>query len=194
MTTSRVNLTGGCGVISLMTITTIDRTVWVEEDEDQLVRFVEADYGSLVAALGLACGDRGAAEDAVQEALARAVIALRKGTTIDSLGAWVRVVALNLLRNRWRSLGRERRARERSRPETPTTASDALEDVLDLQTAIATLSRRQREAVALYYRLGLNVAETAQAMKVSDGTVKTLLSRARSALAVALNPEEVTHD
>jgi RNA polymerase sigma-70 factor, ECF subfamily len=65
---------------------------------------------------------------------------------------------------------------------------------MDLQAAIANLSRRQREAVALYYRLGLSVTETAQAMKVADGTVKTLLSRARSALAEALDPEEVTHD
>jgi RNA polymerase sigma factor (sigma-70 family) len=177
-----------------MTVATIDRMVWVEEDEDQLARFVEVDYGSLVAALGLVCGDRAAAEDAVQEALARALIALRKGTTIDSLGAWVRVVALNLLRNRWRSLGRERRARQRSGPEIPTAAMDALEDAMDLQAAIANLSRRQREAVALYYRLGLSVTETAQAMKVADGTVKTLLSRARSALAEALDPEEVTHD
>jgi RNA polymerase sigma-70 factor, ECF subfamily len=194
MNESRVNLTASCGVKPVMTVATIDRMVWVAEDEDQLARFVEADYGSLVAALGLVCGDRAAAEDAVQEALARALIALRKGTTIDSLGAWVRVVALNLLRNRWRSLGRERRARQRSGRESPTAASDALEDALDLQAAIATLSRRQREALALYYRLGLSVTETAAAMKVSDGTVKTLLSRARSALATALDPEEVTHD
>jgi RNA polymerase sigma factor (sigma-70 family) len=177
-----------------MTMATIDRTVWVEEVEDQLVRFVRADYGPLVAAMGLVCGDRAAAEDAVQEALARALIALRKGTTIDSLTAWVRVVALNLLRNRWRSLARERRARHRMASDATTAATDGLEDALDLQAAIATLSRRQREAVALYYRLGLSIADTAQAMEVSVGTVKTLLSRARIALAAALDPEEVSHD
>jgi RNA polymerase sigma factor (sigma-70 family) len=188
----RVNLAGSCGVIPLMTIATIDRTVRVEEDEDRLARFVEADYGSLVAALGLVCGDRAAAEDAVQEALARAVVALRKGATIDSVPAWVRVVALNLLRNRWRSLVRERRARRRLEHGPSTSDSDRIEDALDLQSAIASLSQRQREAVALYYRLGLSVSETADAMKVSEGTVKTLLSRARTALAAAMNPEEVT--
>jgi RNA polymerase sigma factor (sigma-70 family) len=189
----RVNLTDSCGVIPLMTIATIDRTVWVEEDKDQLVRFVEADYGSLVAALGLVCGDRAAAEDAVQEALARAMIALRKGATIDSLSAWVRLVALNLLRNRWRSLARERQARRRMENDPSTSVFDGIEDALDLQTAIAALSRRQREAVALYYRLGLSVTETAQTMKVSDGTVKTLLSRARTSLAAALGSEEVPY-
>jgi RNA polymerase sigma-70 factor (ECF subfamily) len=177
-----------------MTLATMERTVWVGEDEDQLVRFVEAGYGELVAALGLVCGDRAAAEDAVQEALARALITLRKGTVIDSLAAWVRVVALNLLRNRWRSIARERRARHRVATERPTPGDDGLEDAIDLQAAIATLTRRQREAVALYYRLGLSVTETAQAMDVSDGTVKTLLSRARATLAAALEPEEVHRD
>ena len=65
-----------------------------------MVRFVEADYVSLVAALGLIGGELAGAEDAVQEALARALVALRKGTTIESLPAGVRVVALNLLRSR----------------------------------------------------------------------------------------------
>jgi RNA polymerase sigma-70 factor (ECF subfamily) len=63
---------------------------------------------------------------------------------------------------------------------------------MDLVAALATLTRRQREAVALHYRLGLSVAETAQAMKVSDGTVKTLLSRARSSLAAVLGDGEET--
>jgi RNA polymerase sigma-70 factor (ECF subfamily) len=65
---------------------------------------------------------------------------------------------------------------------------------MDLQAAIAGLSQRQREAVALYYRLGLSVTETAHAMKVSEGTAKTLLSRARTALATAMASKEVPHD
>jgi len=173
-----------------MTIAMIERTVPVGVDEDQLARSVQADYGGLVAALGLACGDRGAAEDAVQEALARALIAMRKGTTIDSLPAWVRVVALNLLRNRWRSLTRERRATRKATDRSLGAPSDDVDELMDLRAAVAGLSRRQREAVALYYRLGLSVSETAQAMRVSDGTVKTLLSRARTTLAHVLEPGE----
>ena len=72
-------------------------------------------------------------------------------------------------------------------------ARRAGDELMDLRAAVAGLSRRQREAVALYYRLGLSVAETAQAMRVSDGTVKTLLSRARATLAQVLGPGEV-HD
>jgi RNA polymerase sigma-70 factor (ECF subfamily) len=170
----------------------LEGRVRVDDGEGVLVEFVRVEYPVLVAALGLVCGSREAAEDAVQEALAKAVVAEQRGRHIDSLPAWVRVVALNLLRNRWRSLGRERVAIRRL-VHTGTGDPDgggSREDVLDLRHAVARLPRRQREAVALHYRLGLSVAETATAMGVTDGTVKTLLSRARSALSAALGDAE----
>lgn len=181
-----VNQIGACGVIQTMGIAVVDRTVLVDTDEGEMVRFVEVDYPVLVAALGLVCGDRHAAEDAIQEALARAILAERRGRHIESLPAWVRVVAMNLLRNRWRSLRREIMASDGLRKATPIGEGDDQEIAWDLQRAIARLTRRQREAVALHYRVGLSVAETAASMRVSDGTVKTLLSRARIALAAEL--------
>ncbi len=190
----RVNLVDGRGVISTMATTMLERTVPVEVHEGELARFVEVEYGPLVAALGLLCGDRAAAEDAVQEALARALVALRKGTVIESLPAWVRVVALNHLRNRWRSLTRELRAVRRLGSRIDSDAESNPDDLIDLRAALGALTRRQREAVALYYRLDLSVAETALAMRVSDGTVKTLLSRARSVLAAVLELQEVGDD
>jgi RNA polymerase sigma-70 factor, ECF subfamily len=194
MSPTAVNQIAGCGVIQAMSVAWIElelteRTVWVT-DEEQLAQFVAGEYPGLVAALSLVCGDRTAAEDAVQEALARAVVAQRRGT-IDSLPAWVRVVALNQLRNRWRSRSREQKATQRLLDtQVPSVVDDDLEDSMDLVAALASLSRRQREAVALHYRLGLSVAETAQAMRVSNGTVKTLLSRARAALGAALGDKE----
>ncbi len=166
----------------------------MEADEEGLIRFVEGDYPTLVAALSLVCGDPQAAEDAVQEALAKAIMARRRGRQIESLSAWVRVVALNLLRNRWRSLRRERTAlRQMSDSHRSGRSDDGSAVAMDLQLAIADLSHRQREAVALHYRLGLSVSETALAMGVANGTVKTLLSRARSALANALGGSDQTY-
>jgi RNA polymerase sigma-70 factor, ECF subfamily len=197
MSSTGVNQTAGCGVRQAMSVAWIElelteRTVRVT-DEEQLAQFVAGEYPGLVAALSLVCGDRSAAEDAVQEALARAVVAQRRGT-IDSLPAWVRVVALNQLRNRWRSRSREQKATQRLLDsQVPSGADDDLERSMDLAAALASLSRRQREAVALHYRLGLSVAETAQAMRVTDGTVKSLLSRARGALGSALRDAE-EHD
>lgn len=165
----------------------------MDDDEDELHRFVRMDYPMMVAALGLVCGSRPAAEDAVQEALAKAVLFRRRGRRIESLPAWVRVVALNLLRNRWRSLAREAVAFGRLGAGVGGSRGDDVEAdacALDVTRAVASLPRRQREAVALHYTLGLSVADTATSMGVTDGTVKTLLSRARTALAVKLGDQK----
>ena len=171
----------------------------VDDEEGDVARFVGSEYPLLVAALGLVCGDRAAAEDAVQEALAKAVVLGRRGQRIESLPAWVRVVASNLLRNRGRSLGREQMALRRLAAQQTTAGADSADSavaalqILDVQQALGTLPRRQREAVALHYRLGLTVADTAAAMGVADGTVKTLLSRARVTLAAALGDRDGDH-
>jgi RNA polymerase sigma-70 factor (ECF subfamily) len=166
----------------------------VNGDEEQLVRFLRDDYPLLVAALGLVCGSQAAAEDAVQEALAKAIVTQRLGRQIDSMPAWIRVVALNLLRNRWRSLLREQRATRRLEETTRRSQDAGLEGEsdMDIRRAVGSLPRRQREAVALYYRLDLSVTDTAAAMGVTEGTVKTLLSRARISLGARLTDPEDT--
>jgi RNA polymerase sigma-70 factor (ECF subfamily) len=55
-----------------------------------------------------------------------------------------------------------------------------------LERAIAALPEEQREAVILKERLELSVAETAEAMGISEGAVKSRLFRARAALLAAL--------
>jgi RNA polymerase sigma factor (sigma-70 family) len=55
--------------------------------------------------------------------------------------------------------------------------------------ALRKLPRRQREAVVLRYYLDLSVAETAQAMGVSRGTVKSATHRALAAVGRTLREE-----
>jgi RNA polymerase sigma-70 factor (ECF subfamily) len=64
--------------------------------------------------------------------------------------------------------------------------------MLDLRRAIGGLPRRQQQAVVLHYLLGLPLEEAAHAMGCREGTVKVHLSRARAALAAALEPAEST--
>lgn len=60
---------------------------------------------------------------------------------------------------------------------------------LDMRAAIAELSPRQRIAITLHYYLGLSIAEAADVMSCSIGTVKSTLSDARRQLKRALGED-----
>lgn len=157
-------------------------------DEVRLREFLAADYPRLVAAVRLVAGSSAAAEDAVAEALARAWERSDRGEPIANLPAWVMRAALNLATSRWRRLRTEARARERiAHASSEAPGSD---DRLDIEQALEGLSRREREVTVLRYYLGFDVAETAGILGVSDGTVKTLLFRARRELAAALGEQD----
>ena len=156
-------------------------------DEAGVRRFLREDYPRIVAAVGLVAGSRAAAEDAVAEALARAWERTDRGDAIDSLPAWVTRVALNLSKSRLRRLRTE--ARHRGAAEV-VTAPNA--DRVDVERALRSLPRREREVTVLRYYLDLDVARIATTLAISDGSVKTLLHRARHHLATALgdDPDE----
>jgi len=137
--------------------------------------------------VALVAGSRDAAEDAVQEALVRAWERPTDAERIDSLPAWVTRVALNLAKSRLRRLRAETKARQR----LPIAPQDTLQTArTDVERALATLTRRQREVTVLRYYLGLDVREIARTLGISEGTVKTQLSRARRALAERLGDDE----
>lgn len=117
------------------------------------------------------------AADATQEAMLRAWERwehLRDGRP----GAWVRTVALNLCRSRWRRLGRELRLA----PRTEATSAPAPVRDPALLGALGRLSARQREAIVLFYWADMSIEETAEHMGVSVGAAKQHLSRARGHL------------
>ena len=159
-------------------------------DEAAIRDFLANEYPAVVGALSLVCGDRAMAEDAVQEALARAWERSERGDRIESLRAWVTKVALNVVRSGFRRLGAERRARARlesvAEPPLPDTHSAAI----DVRRALAALPRRQREATVLRYYLDMGLGEISSVLGVSEGAIKTTLFRARRALAVALHDSD----
>jgi RNA polymerase sigma-70 factor, ECF subfamily len=133
--------------------------------------------------VALVAGSRDAAEDAVQEALVRAWERPAGAERIDSLPAWVTRVSLNLAKSRLRRIRAEARARQRlpiAEADAPGTAAT------DVERALATLPRRQREVTVLRYYLAMDLAEIAEVLGVTQGTVKTQLFRARRALAALL--------
>ena len=154
-------------------------------DEIALQEFLHTAYPRLVAAVALVCGSRPAAEDAVQEALLRAWQRSESGQEIESLNAWVTTVALNQARSGLRRIVAERRAR--TKMHTPLAGQPPTGERIDVERALSTLPRRQREAVVLRYYLQLDTREVAAALRVNEGTVKSTLFRARAALADKLN-------
>lgn len=144
--------------------------------------FYRDEYRRLVPVIAALLGDRAGAEDVVQEAL---VEAQRRWASVDGFdkpGAWVRRVALNRASNVHRRSGREHRALTRLRVVRAESASDALPDDR-LWSLVRDLPDQQRRAVVLHYVGDLSVADVADVMECSEGTVKTHLSRARAHLA-----------
>jgi RNA polymerase sigma-70 factor (ECF subfamily) len=166
-----------------------DRETRLGLNEQAIRDFLAEDYPRLVAAVALVSGSRAVAEDAVQEALARAWERSERGDRIVSLKAWVITVSMNLARSGLRRLRAERRARERLPSGASAVPSDHAE-LVDLRGALMALPRRQREATVLRYYLDLDVAEVAAALRISEGTAKTTLHRARRSLATALHTED----
>jgi RNA polymerase sigma-70 factor, ECF subfamily len=146
-------------------------------------RFYGEELPRLVPMLHAFAGDRGRAEDLAQEALSRAHREWATVSAYDRPGAWVRRVALNLASNAARRNRREERAlrRVRSVDTFELPAAD-----LHLWALVRQLPDQQRAAVVLHYVEDRSVAEVAEVLEISEGTVKTHLSRARAALAVRL--------
>jgi RNA polymerase sigma-70 factor (ECF subfamily) len=161
-------------------------------DEGAVRAFVQEDYRRVVNGLAVMCGSRSAAEDAVQEALARAWERSGRGERIGDLAAWVTIVARNVLRSGFRRLRVEKRVREAfDRPDEWLEGTGMTEDHVDVMRALAGLTAIQRETTVLHYYLGLPVADVAKALGVSEGTVKSTLHRSRQILAPALGVEDL---
>ena len=150
----------------------------------------QAHYRRLVAVVYAATGDLGEAQDAVQEAYARALDRPRQFLAVADPQAWLRTVALNVARGRWRRrqifdrlvrLGRV----ERSADMVPGLGGEWV----DLTNALRRLSPPVREAVVLYHLLDLPVAAVAAELKVPVGTVKARLARGRALLGTFLERE-----
>jgi RNA polymerase sigma-70 factor (ECF subfamily) len=155
---------------------------------EDLDRLVEHGYVRLVRAVALFSGTVEGADDAVQEALARALEQERKGRQIECLEAWVVTVAFNDRRNVARRAARRRRRGDAPDP-VPVRGPDAEalgSQLLDLREAVRSLPPRQRQVVVMHYYLDQPVNTIGDALGIAPGAVKNALHKARGTLLAAL--------
>lgn len=144
------------------------------------------------------CGDRSLAEDVTGETF---LVAWRRRAVIadsdDPLGPWLLAIAARQALNSTRGRRRQHRLATRfghrapaALPDIADTVSDRLDSAELLertQRALQHLSPRELEVLALCVWSGLTTREAAQALEVSESTVRSRLHRARTRLRALTN-------
>ena len=135
-------------------------------------------------------GSAADAEDAAQEGFVKAYRALDRFRLGAALRPWLLQIVANEARNRVRSSGRrhqlELRITEGFRPGDAAPSPEAVAVGLDerrrLLAMVNALGEEDRQVIACRYFLELSGEETAAALGVAEGTVKSRLSRALARL------------
>jgi RNA polymerase sigma-70 factor (ECF subfamily) len=155
-----------------------------QSPEAEFDAFYTATAKRMVATVYAMTGDLGEAEDAVQEAYARAWLRWERVTAQGDPTPWVRTVAMRLAVSTWRRTRNRLRAQLRHGPAADVPGLSA--DRVALVAALRELSADQRRAVVLHHLLDLPVEEVAWETGASNGAVRTRLSRARKILGERL--------
>jgi RNA polymerase sigma factor (sigma-70 family) len=145
--------------------------------------FFDEYYDDVRRALAVALADPVLAEDAAQEAFARAYAQWRSVSTMERPAGWVYIVAL-------RGGKRQRFRAAKVVVSEPGVDADVLGNVLDRETLeplLLQLPERQRIAVVLRYLADLPLVDVAAAMGCAVGTVKSTLHTALARLRVELD-------
>jgi RNA polymerase sigma-70 factor (ECF subfamily) len=136
---------------------------------------------------------RGEAEDAVQDAFVKAYYALPRFRPGAPFRPWLLRIVANEARNRGRSTRRHDRLTLRVaatddpvHSPSPEGVALARDDAETLTAALDRLPERDRLVIAYRYLFEMSEAETADALGVRPGTVKSRLSRAMVRLRTEL--------
>ena len=129
-------------------------------------------------------GSESAAEEALDEALYKGLLACRKLRREEYFSTWLTRILLNVCadekKRRWRFLDPE---------ELPETAAEAY-DSLPLREAVRKLPEELKSIVILRYFSGYTLRETAEIMGIPLGTAATRQKRALALLRLEFGEEE----
>ena len=149
----------------------------MREAPTELTDLLRREMPRVRGALGLFLGESAVAEELAQEALVRVCRDWERVRRMERPGAWVHRVAMNLATSELRRQRAERRALQRldaasAPPQLDLATRTAVRD------ALQALPADERLVIVLRYYADLSVVETAEALGVPVGTVKTRARRA----------------
>ena len=167
---------------------------WVRDaaSKRQFESFVAEASDPLLRTGYLMTGDAKDAEDLVQETFLRVARQWHRVRSMDHRVAYARRILMNVVLD---DAGRRsRRHAELGAPGTRTDAADQasaralreVDDLAEIRWALAQVPARQRAVLVLRYWADLPVAEVADILGCSAGTVTSTASRAAARLAEAL--------
>ena len=155
---------------------------------DDFDRFVRCSSGPLLRTGYLLVGDRGHAEDALQETLLRTARHWRVAR--DAPEAYARRVLVNVTKDRWRSLQRRPAENLLADADQGVAVGDPAAGWTDRHLIAASfrqLPDQQRAVAVLRLWDGMSVTETAELLGISEGTVKSYTFRAVARLRELLS-------
>jgi RNA polymerase sigma-70 factor (sigma-E family) len=163
----------------------------VSDWERDFAAYVDGRGAALRGTAYLLCGNWHSAEDLTQTTLTKLYLSWRRIDRTESVDAYARTVLLRaFLDERRRPWRRERSSRDLPDPPAPGDAPRSVDERLALEAALRGLPRNQRAVLVLRYWSDLDVRDTAAALGISEGTVKSASARGLAALRAAMSREE----
>ena len=172
-----------------MTVLTVDRDRQ-RTDERGLEALYRAHVGEAQRLAYLLTGDRSLAEDLVQDAFVKVLGRFRDIRNRDAFWWYLRRTIVNLSTSYFRRRRVERAWLERQNPPEAAPLPHDLGERERLRDALMSLRPEQRAAVVLRFYEDLSLADTAEALGMPIGTVKSTVSRGLERLREQFPEEE----
>jgi RNA polymerase sigma-70 factor (ECF subfamily) len=152
----------------------------VQGDGDSFTELCRRYYGPMVAIGHSILRDRHLAEDAAQQAFAKAAVHLPRLRQIDQFGRWVAAIC----RNEAKDLARARRQfkADEERP-APEDVSEPCESGEVVKQALNQLPAQAKEVIYLRFYDGLSYEQISAVLGISEQAINGRLRRAKRKLA-----------
>ena len=152
-------------------------------DGDSFAELCRRHYGAMVAIGHSILGDRHLAEDAAQQAFAKAALNLPRLRKTDQFGRWMAAISRNAARD---LLRKSQRTRIADRMAEPAAASEPDGSGELVKSALDKLPPGDKEVIYLRFYDGLSYEQISAALGISIQAINGRLRRAKKKLATHL--------